>query len=362
MHELSRQQARRIAVRAAGLTEPRPTTLEGAMDAVTAITLDHTPYICPSAELVLWSRLGKHFVPGEFADALADRSLIEIHGALQRAERYALHRAEMDQWPGEEPHPFRAQQEHWVHANQDAAREILEILREDGPKPPRELRVEFAVPHRSSGWNDDKSTVMMLERVADAGQVAVSRREGRQRIWDLAERVYPDLPAVPAAEAELRRNERRLAVQGVARANGPDCDPGVGEVGEMATIEGVRGRWRVDPAQLEHAGFRGRTALLSPFDPFAQDRHRLRELFDSDYALEMYKPVKTRRFGYYALPILHGDALIGTADLEADHAHGVLEIHALRQDGDWAPGVAGAVDVEIRSLAAMLELEIAETG
>ncbi|MGO2719911.1 MAG: DNA glycosylase AlkZ-like family protein [Brachybacterium tyrofermentans] len=362
MHELSRQQARRIAVRAAGLTEPRPTTLEEAMDAVTAITLDHTPYICPSAELVLWSRLGPRFVPQEFTDALADGSLIEIRGALQRAERYALYRAEMDEWPGEEPPPYRAQQEHWMHANREAAREILEILREQGPLPPRALRVEFAVPYRSSGWNNDKSTVMMLERLADAGQVAVSRREGRQRIWDLAERVYPDVQAVPAAEAERRRNERRLAVHGVARANGPDCDPGVGEVGEEATIDGVRGRWRVDPAQLEQTGFRGRTALLSPFDPFAQDRHRLKELFDSDYALEMYKPVAKRRFGYYALPILHGDALIGTADLEADHAHGVLEIHALQQDGAWAPGVAEAVDVEIRSLAAMLELEIAETA
>lgn len=359
MHELSIREARRIAVRAAGLTAPRPTTLGEAMETVAAIRLDQTPYICPSAPLVLWSRLGRRFETSDLEDALVNRELVEIHGNLQAAESFRLYRAEMETWPGKDAPPFRLQQAHWVDANRAAAEEIVQTLRSEGPLPPRDLRVPFPVPYRSSGWNNDKNTIMMLERLADMGRVAVSHREGRLRVWDLAERVYPDVRAVPVEEAERLRNERRLAVQGLARASGPDCDPGVGNVGEEARIDGVRGRWRVDPALLEDAPFRGRTALLSPFDPFTFDRERLKELFASDYALEMYKPAARRKWGYYALPILHGDAMIGKADLEADHDHGVLEVHAVHRDGDWASSVADAVDVEIRSLARMLDLEIA---
>lgn len=358
MHELTLRQARRIAVRAAGLSSPRPTTLGEALEAVWSIRLDLTAYICPSPELVLWSRLGRRFEPAELERMRIDRRVVEINGHLQPAERYALHRAQMEQWPGDPPTSFEAQQSRWVEANRAAAEEILQTLRSEGPLAPKDLQVGFPVPHRSSGWNNDRSVVMMLERLAESGQVAVSDREGRLRLWDLAERVYPDVPAVPIAQAERRRNEGRLAAQGIARAGGPDCDPGIGTVGEEAVIQGVRGSWRVDPAQLEESTFRGRTALLSPFDPLTLDRRRLKELFDSDYALEMYVPAAKRRFGYYALPILHGDAIIGTADLEADHAHGVLEIHALHRDRPWAPSVIDAVDTEIRSLARMLELEL----
>ncbi|MGO1258933.1 MAG: DNA glycosylase AlkZ-like family protein [Brachybacterium sp.] len=360
MRELTLQQARRIAVRAAGLGSPRPTTLREAIGAVGPIRLDLTTYLCPSPELVLWSRLGRRFDPAELDSLRTHRLLVEIAGNLQRAERYALHRAQMEAWPGEPATPFAAQQARWVEANRAAAEEILQTLRSEGPLPPKELEVSFPVPHRSSGWNNDKSVVMMLERLADRGQVAVSHREGRQRVWDLAERVFPEVTAVPSAEAERLRNEGRLRVQGIARASGPDCDPGVGTVGEEVMIQGVRGRWRVDPAPLEKSSFRGRTALLSPFDPFVLDRHRLKELFDSDYALEMYVPAAKRRFGYYALPILHGDALIGTADLEADHAHGVLEVHSLRPSTDWAPSVTRAVHAEVRSLGRMLKLELAD--
>ncbi|ATG54674.1 hypothetical protein CFK41_07765 [Brachybacterium ginsengisoli] len=360
MHELTARQARRIAVRAAGLTAPRPTTLEDAIAGVGAIRLDLTAYICPSPELVLWSRMGRAFDPQELEEWRTTRRVVEIRGYLQASGRFALHRAAMEAWPGDPPPPFAQQQAKWVEANAAAAEEILQTLRSEGPLPPKELHAQFPVPHRSGGWNNDRSVVMMLERLADRGQVAVSHREGRLRVWDLAERVFPDVAAVPLLEAERRRNEGRLAVLGIARADGPDCDPGLGQVGEEAVIDGVRGRWRVDPAQLEETTFRGRTALLSPFDPFTFDRHRLKELFSSDYALEMYTPAARRRFGYYALPILHGDRIVGTADLEADHVHGVLEVHALRQEGTWSPSVTRAVHAEIRSLARMLGLDVAD--
>ena len=134
------------------------------------------------------------------------------------------------------------------------------------------------------------------------------------------------------ARAEL--HARRLASLGVARAKGPHT-PGesldVGEAGEPAVIEGVRGTWRVDPAQLGQP-FRGRAALLSPLDRLVVDRKRIAEIFEFDYQLEMYKPASQRRWGYYALPILYGDRLVGKLDATADQRAGVLRVHAIHED------------------------------
>ena len=92
-------------------------------------------------------------------------------------------------------------------------------------------------------------------------------------------------------------------------------------------IEGIRGEWRVDPAQLGQP-FSGRAALLSPFNRLLADRKRMGEVFEFDYVLEMYKPVAERRWGYYALPILYDDRLVGKLDATADRKDGVLRVAA----------------------------------
>jgi uncharacterized protein YcaQ len=173
-------------------------------------------------------------------------------------------------------------------------------------------------------------------------------------------RVYPDDPVVPADEALRTRNERRLRSLGIARARGPECpvEPmDVGEAGEPTVIEGVRGTWRVDPAQLGQP-FSGRAALLSPFDRLIHDRKRTVELFEFDYQLEMYKPAAKRRFGYFALPILYGDRLVGKLDALADRESGVLRVNAVHQDVPFTKPMKAAVDREIRDLARWLELAL----
>ena len=131
----------------------------------------------------------------------------------------------------------------------------------------------------------------------------------------------------------------------------------VGEVGEPAVVEGVKGEWRVDPRYLR-AGFKGRTALLSPFDRLIHDRVRAEELFEFEYTLEMYKPAAKRRWGYFALPILYGDRLVGKLDAAADRKAGVLTVHAVHQDVPFTKEMAAAIDEEIAGLAAWLGLEI----
>ena len=129
-----------------------------------------------------------------------------------------------------------------------------------------------------------------------------------------------------------------------------------GEAGEPAVVEGVKGDWRVDPAYLD-GGFKGRTALLSPFDRLIHDRVRTEELFEFEYTLEMYKPAAKRRWGYFALPILHGDRLVGKLDAIADRKSSVLRVHAIHEDVSFGAALTKAVRKEIDDLAALLGLE-----
>jgi len=131
----------------------------------------------------------------------------------------------------------------------------------------------------------------------------------------------------------------------------------VGEAGEPAEVEGVKGEWRVDPAALVD-DFEGRTALLSPFDRLIHDRLRALELFDFEYTLEMYKPAANRRWGYYALPILHEDQLIGKLDAVADRKASVLRINAIHEDVRFNRAMRTAVRAEIDNLASWLDLAV----
>ncbi|MFI2707659.1 DNA glycosylase AlkZ-like family protein, partial [Nocardioides sp. CER28] len=104
--------------------------------------------------------------------------------------------------------------------------------------------------------------------------------------------------------------------------------------------------------------FDGRAALLSPYDRLVYDRVRALDLFGFDYVLEMYKPPAKRRWGYFALPILYADRLVGKLDAKADRKAGVLRVHAVHEDFPWTPDVGDAVEAEIDALAAWLGLEV----
>lgn len=361
VHQLSRRDARRIAVRAQLLDAPRPANLRQLIHHLGVLQVDTTAAIAPSADLVCWSRMGSGYRPADLDSLLEDRSLVEFLGMIRPGEDIALFRADMQDWPGREPlRDWQVGLSVWVKANDACREQILQSLRSEGPLPARELPDGCAVGWRSTGWNDNRNVVKLLEFMEQRGEVAVSSRAGRERLWDLADRVYPDDPMVPAERARRHRDQRRLASLGIARAKGPECpvEPvDAGEAGEPAVIDGVRGRWRVDPRQLGQP-FRGRAALLSPMDRLVADRKRMAEIFEFDYQLEMYKPVAKRRWGYYALPILYGDRLVGKLDAEADRRAGVLRINAIHEDVEFTKSMRAAIDRQIRDLAQWMRLHI----
>ncbi len=360
-HRLTPREARRIAVRAQLLDASRPTSLLAVVRHLTALQVDQTATVAPSADLVLWSRLGSSYSRAELASALQDGSLIDLQGFLRPGEDIALYRAEMSQWPGGVgAADYRLAQLDWLEANDACRLDILDRLAADGPLRSRDLPDTCSVPWRSSGWNDNRNVRQVLALMSRRGEVAVAGRRGRDRLWDLASRVYPDRPAVPEDEAGAIRDERRLRALGIARRRGPACPVEaiqVGRVGEPAVIEGVKGEWRVDPAQLGRP-FSGRAALLSPLDRLVFDRSRMVELFAFDYQLEMYKPADRRRWGYYALPILYGDRLVGKLDATADRAAGVLRVDAVHEDVPFSKPMGAAVNREISDLARWLGLRL----
>jgi uncharacterized protein len=358
VHELSRREARRIAVRAQLLAGERPSDLVAMVDHLSALPVDMTAAVATAPDLVAWSRMGAAYSPSDLDDALAARELYEDGNAIRPMADLRLYLADMESWP-----PWERTRD-WLEANELFRNEVLDILDADGPMLSRDIHASAQVPWRSSGWNVDRNVRMMLECLLGRGEVAIDGRRGGQRLWNLAERVYPTgARAVPRDEARRLRDARRLRGLGIARAKGTAL-PGepihVGDAGEPAMVEGTAGQWRVDPEQLG-LPFRGRAALLSPFDAIVRDRRRMEDLFGFEYVLEMYKPAAKRRWGYFALPVLYGDRLVGKLDATADRSAGRFFVDAVHQDVPFTTSMSRAVDAEIADLAEWLELVLTRT-
>ncbi|HEX4056913.1 MAG TPA: crosslink repair DNA glycosylase YcaQ family protein [Galbitalea sp.] len=353
--ELTRTDARRIAVRAALLDAHRPVELVELIGSLGMLRIELTAVVEPSAEHILWSRLGRDFRSPDIDDAVAAGRLFERGWMLRPMSDLGLYLAGMRSWLD------RAGARTWVEANDAFARGILERIELDGPLTSRELPDAAEIPWPSSGWSNNRNVTKMLECLHMSGQLAVVGREGRLRVWDLAERVYPAVAEVPAGEARRIRSERLLAACGIMRdsiAVSPLELHGNDRVGESVTIAGVPGRWLVDPSQLDRS-FEGRTAILSPFDRLMTDPQRVARVFQFDYTLELYQRAETRRWGQFALPILHGDRLVGKVDARSDRDSGRFVVHRVHEDEPFDHATRAAVDEELDGFASWLGLTLA---
>jgi uncharacterized protein YcaQ len=196
----------------------------------------------------------------------------------------------------------------------------------------------------------------MLEFMQARGEIAISGREGNDRIWDLADRVMPaGQPEIDPKEVVRIRAERLLRSLGIAR---PKL---VGDIGMPVEVAGVAGKWVADP-KLFRRPFTGRTATLSPFDRLIHDRRRLLDLFGFDYRLEIYVPPANRRWGYYVLPVLQGTRFIGRFDAKADRESSVLRVPAIHMEPGTNPKDLDTVNGELHELADWLDLDKVAIG
>jgi uncharacterized protein YcaQ len=362
-HHLGLDEARRIAVRAAMLdgSTPgeRPTGLLPMIEQLAMLRVELTTTVCPAADHVAWSRLGDSYQPEQTERALADGELFERAWMLRPVSDLGLYLAEMHSWG---PAPGSGG---WFEQNAAFARRILNQIDEEGPLTSRDIPDDASVPWPSSGWSNERNVVKMLESLHMRGELAVIGRVGKLRIWELASRVFPVVPEVPAAEAERIRSEKILRACGVMRRSRSisrlELD-GLTPVGEPATIEGVPGKWVVDAAALarERSGpdFSPRVAILSPFDRLMTDPMRVVRVFDFDYMLEMFKPVEQRIWGQFTLPILSGERLIGKIDGRSDRDSGRFLLHRIHEDQPFDRATRAAVDAELAAFAAWMGLEV----
>lgn len=357
---LSRDEARRIAVRAAMLDgSAQVDSIDAVVRGLAMVRVELTSIVMPAADHVLYSRLGDAVRPGDAERALASGRVWERTWMLRPLSHLPLFTAGFRTWLD------RSGARGWVDANAEFRQSILDRIGDLGPLTSADIPDEAVAPWPSTGWTNDRNVTQMLECLHGAGELAVVGRAGRSRVWDLTANVLPSglidsSVEVPRDAAVRLRSEHLLAACGIMRdsiAVSPQELHGNVPVGEPATIEGVPGRWRVDPAQLDRP-FEGRTALLSPFDRLLTDKQRQLRLFDFDFGIEMYKPEKHRRRGPVALPVLHGERLVGSVDARADHRTGTLTVHRLTEDEPFGSALRHAVDAELHALARWLRLDL----
>lgn len=383
------QTARRLAISKQYLTHHN-TTLLDVIRGLGCVQLDPIRAVERTHWIVLWSRLG-NFNRADFERIRwEDRTVFEYwaHAAsIVLTEDYPVHAWEMRQWQTPQgDSAWAKRQREMINNHTDLRDHILARIREEGPLPSRDFSDDRTSNFTSSGWTSSRLIPRMFDHLWSAGYVLPTGREGNQRIWDLTERVLPDwTPTDPWTDTQICDYAAQKAIRalGVAtpsqikkhytRGRYPQLEQTLDQLETAGTIQRVtvisgddQPHWTQptyihtdDLPLLEHiqAGdWQPRTVLLSPFDNLICDRDRTEQLWDFFYRIEIYVPKAKREYGYYVLPILHGDQFIGRIDPKMDRATGTLHINTLYREPDAPDDTAStaAIRDSIESLAQFL--------
>ena len=325
--KVSLEEARRIAVRAQ-LLDGSATDLANTVRRLGYIQLDPISTVAPPQLLVPWSRLGP-YDPAELDRLLwEERRLFEWSAFVWPIEDLPLVRARMRRRRSGK-YAWERRGTEFLQANARYKQHVLRELERNGPLLSRELADDSVRTWKSHGWWGNRNVAVMLELLHGRGLVAVVGRKNGQRLWDLAERWYPEeLEKVSLREADRILADRRFRALGVRQAGGD---------------------WEAHP-EASDGPIPDRATLLSPFDRLVHDRDRAEALFGFRYRLEMYVPKAKREYGYYVLPILVGDRLVGRAEPRFDRKTRTLELL-----GAW--GDTSRLDEALASLATFLGAE-----
>jgi len=358
---ISRRRARQLAVMGQQLDAPRRRSIMEVVTGLTEVQMDPTSAVARTEHLVLFSRLGPSFRPAQLEGLLwQDRALFEYWAHIVPTADLPIHRISMTRYP-QGPRKSREQLREWLRTNDVFVRYVLEELRRRGPLRARDLENRAHDAGRGGWRNDGTSVPEALEILWSQGRVMIVGRQGQQRVWDLASRSLPTVGSRPRAAGELV--ERQLRAGGVVKPDRlgflfdgpmPGREQAIADLLRACVIvpievEGLQGRW-VTHRDLLDAPFRGRTVALSPFDDLVSDRDRTEALFDMYYRIEIYVPKAKRRWGYFVLPVLRGDRLVGRFDPAFDRQANVLRVRSIHMQDHERPGDRDAVDRAIEEL------------
>ena len=343
MRTLSRTEARRLAIGSQLLAGPRPASILDVVERLGRVQVDPTSIVARAERLTLWSRLGAYDVD-ELRRLLEEsRDLFEYRAFILPTAELALHRPAMRRYPDLRYGRGRYVTE-WLRDNAGFRAYVLGELQARGALASSQLDDRAEVPWQTGGWDDGKNIGRMLEFLWAGGEIAISRREGNERVWDLADRLLPEVEELPDEVVALERLDRALRARGIVRApflrNLAVDQPAeelalesllADDIAVPTEIDGLAGEWLAHAdglAELDGEPWEPRTALLGPFDPLIADRERTEALFHFTYAFELYKPAAKRQYGPYALVALQGDQLVGRIDAQIDRRASRLDVRA----------------------------------
>lgn len=382
MEVFTRQDVRRLAISRQHLDgRVRPPLLEVIRD-LGCVQLDPIRQVERTHLLVLWSRLGRFDVAELERLRFQDRVLFE----------YWAHAASlvlMEEWPVHNWYMRHLQaqpEDKWVVEHWEVIEPLLREIKAafaGGPKLSRELNLPHD-PRFDSRWWSGRFVAVLIDYLWSRGVLTVyGRPENNHRLWGLADEFWPDwTPREVWTEEQVTEFAAQKAIRalGVAtpkqirwhytRQRYPRLSVGLkklvqaGKLVELAVVgeagEKLPGPWYVheqDMAQLQQirAGeWHGRTTLLSPFDNLICDRDRTEQLFGFFYRIEIYVPAAKRQYGYYVLPILHQDRLIGRLDMQMDRSAGVLHVHTAYVEAGYGETAVDSIRAALYDLAQFL--------
>ena len=377
MQSLSLAQARRIALAAQGFRDPRHTvptmrTFARTLARTGVLQVDSVNVLQRAHYMPLFSRMGPYDVTLlQRASEKKPRTLVEYWAHVQAF-------MPVDLWPvmRHRMERYRAQRGKWMTADDDPALEssLLAEVRERGASTARDLDDGLPRSKDNWGWNWS-NTRKMLDYLYMSGELAIAGRTSQfEVLYDVPERVLPAAllnaatPPKPEADRELVRRAARS--HGVASAKCladyyrmpvADAKSAIATLVETGELQPVRIDGWMRPSWLHRDAVLPRTmparALLSPFDPVVWERDRAEALFDFHYRIEIYTPPEKRVHGYYVLPFLLGDRIVGRVDLKADRKAGVLRVQAAYAEPNAPADTVRELADELRDLARWLGLD-----
>ena len=329
--------------------------------------------------------MGRHD-PTLLEGLLAKRQLFETVSLIVPTSDLAIHRATMrayrratDAGAAPSPHgslagagggtwPLRAAR--FLAHNPQLRRSVLARLRRDGPLPLTAFEDRALVSWTSGGWNDERNVTMMLAILQRRGEIVVAGRNRGRKLWTLADGWLPETVPLSVRALEREATLRALRATGVATLKQLRSHYAFARYVTQRALDALVREGAAAPVEIADAAWKGphyapadvairdrweeRTTLLSPFDNLIIDRARTEQLFGYRYRMEIYVPPHLRKIGYWAMPVLHGDRIVGSVDPRFDRARGELVVNKVVLEPGAPRNVMSHVKRAVEELAAFV--------